>query len=468
MKDIQILTPASIEIEKALLRNIITVGKSAMDDVAHLLKTSELFYDERNKQLFNLINKLYKSNMTIDMFTLTEGADENTINYVMDLITESTTVVTIGQNTNADYINILQQKYVKRRAIEAFYDMQKKLFDTLAPDYEAYYTIEKAYQQMSEILHGKHTIATMAETIQKSIDKLNERIEIRKSGKLPGINTGLERLNYMIAGWQTGELYVIAARPGMGKTALALSFAENAAKNGSPVLFFSLEMADYKLTDRMLIGVSNSDSDKYHHGAIYDEKYKRYTIIDTSAIIEASKQISWLPIYFDEQSGVDIDYIVASCRLAVRKKEIRMIIIDYLQLIDMKEKPGQTRDQAIGNVTRKMKQISKELNIPIILLSQLNRSVESRGSKVPNLSDLRESGNIEQDADAVFMLYRPDYYDDKEFSKQKLNTIPENKKNLIWLLTKKYRNGSAIDIVIEHNNTLTKFFNYGSATETNQ
>jgi replicative DNA helicase len=449
MKDLQILTPANIEIEKALLRNIITVGKSAMDDVSHLLKTSDLFYEERNKQLFNLINKLYRSNMTIDMFTLTEGADENTINYVMDLITESTTVVTIGQNTNADYINILQQKYVKRRAIEAFYDMQKKLFDTLAPDYEAYYTIEKAYQQMSEILHGKHTIATMAETIQKSIDKLYERIAIRESGKLPGINTGLKRMNAMLAGWQPGELYVIAARPGMGKTALALHFAEHAARNGKPVLFFSLEMADYKLTDRMIIGETEIDSAKYHHANINN--------LDRENILHKANYLSGLQIYFDEQSGIDIDYIVSASRLAVRKNDIKMIIIDYLQLIDMKEKPGQTRDMAIGNVTRKLKQISKELSIPVILLSQLNRSLESRSDKEPNLADLRESGNIEQDADVVFMLFRPMYYKIESY-----NNVDST--NMLWILTKKFRNGLIENIGIHHNNTLTKFFDYGSAT----
>ncbi len=453
MKDIQILTPANIEIEKALLRNIITVGKSAMDDVAHLLKTSDLFYEERNKQLFNLINKLYRSNMTIDMFTLTEGADENTINYVMDLITESTTVVTIGQNTNADYINILQQKYVKRRAIEAFYDLQKKLFDTLAPDYEAYYAIEKAYQQMSDIIHGKQTIATMADTVQKSIDKLIERIAIKESGKLPGISTGFKRMNDMLSGWQTGELYVIAARPGMGKTALALHFTEHAARNGNPVLFFSLEMADYKLTDRMIIGESEIESLKYHQANIdHSEKEN---------IINKAKYLSGLQIYFDEKSGIDIDYIVSASRLAVRKNDIKMIIIDYLQLIDMKEKPGQTRDQAIGNVTRKLKQISKELSIPIILLSQLNRSLESRLNKEPNLSDLRESGNIEQDADAVFMLFRPSYYG-IEFYEPNVEKPTRKAEKTIWILTKKYRNGLPRNIGIEHNKSLTKFFDYGS------
>jgi replicative DNA helicase len=279
----------------------------------------------------------------------------------------------------------------------------------------------------------------------KSIDKLFERIEIRESGKLPGINTGLRQLNNMLAGWQNGELYVIAARPGMGKTALALHFAEHAALNGAAVLFFSLEMADYKLTDRMIIGRSGIESAKYHHADVNN--------LDRDNLINQAGAIANMPIYFDEQSGIDIDYISATSRIAARKKDIRMIIIDYLQLIDMKERPGQTRDQAIGNVTRKLKQISKELNVPILLLSQLNRTVEGRADKEPNLSDLRESGNIEQDADVVLMLYRPAYY--------KVETYENiSSDNMLWILTKKYRNGLAINIGVKHNDSLTRFDNY--------
>lgn len=442
------LSSSSPEIEKALLRNLITIGTGAIDSLAGALRTSDLFYKPENRTLFEIIMKLHRSNKTIDIFTIGEEAakaDETLHDYVLNLITENTTAA-VSAHTNADYINLLQQKYVKRRSTQAFYELQKHLFDPLAAEYEAYYVLEKAYQQMSEIITGRKTANPMSEVIQKSIGKLMERIEIRASGKLPGINTGLQKLNTMLSGWQAGELYIIASRPGMGKTALTLHFAEHAARYRHPVLFFSLEMADYKLTDRLIIGESGIESRKYHQANINH--------LERDNIINSAAYLSKLPVYFDEQSGIDIDYLVSASRVARRKHDIELIIIDYLQLIDMKERPGQTRDQAIGNVTRKLKQLSKELEIPIILNSQLNRSLEARASKEPTLADLRESGNIEQDADVVLMLFRPAYYDMETYNSK-------TTRNKLYILTKKYRNGDRLDIEIEHNDTLTKFFDNG-------
>lgn len=442
------LPPSNPEIERALLRNLITVGSGAIDSLAGALRTPDLFYKPENHTLCEIIMKLYRANQTIDIFTVGEEAaksDETLHEYVLNLITENTTAA-VSQYTNTDYINLLQQKYVKRRSIQAFYQLQKQLFDPLAADYEAYEVLEKAYQQMSEIITGRRTANPMSEVMQKSIDKLMERIKIRASGKLPGINTGLYKLNTMLSGWQAGELYVIASRPGMGKTALTLHFAEHAARYRHPVLFFSLEMADYKLTDRLIIGETGLESRKYHQANLNN--------LDRDNIIRSAAYLSKLPVFFDEQSGIDIDYIVSASRVARRKHNIELIIIDYLQLIDMKERSGQTRDQAIGNVTRKLKQLSKELELPIILNSQLNRSLEARASKEPTLADLRESGNIEQDADVVLMLFRPSYYEMETYN----NKSTQNK---LYILTKKYRNGDRLDIEIEHNDTLTKFSDNG-------
>ena len=442
------LFPSSPEIEKALLRNLITIGTGAIDSLAGALRTSELFYNPENRILCEIIMKLHRSNKTIDIFTVADEAakaDETLHDYVLNLITENTTAA-VSAHTNSDYINLLQQKYVKRRSIQAFYELQKHLFDPLAAEYEAYYVLEKAYQQMTEIVHGRNAAKTMAEVTQLSIEKLFEREEIRKSGKLPGVNTGLKKLNTMLAGWQKGELYVISARPGMGKTALALHFTQHAAKNSNPVLFFSLEMSDYKLTDRLIIGEAGVDSSAYHHAHL--------NAFERDLIIHKAGPLSNLPIFFDEQSGVDVDYIVSASRVAHRKHDIKLIVIDYLQLIDMRERPGQTRDAAIGYVTRKLKQLSKELQVPVLLLSQLNRSLEGRASKEPTLADLRESGNIEQDADVVLMLFRPAYYDMETYN-------GKTTQNKLYILTKKYRNGDRLDIEIEHNDTLTKFSDNG-------
>ncbi len=443
--------PQSVEIEKTLLRNIMTVGTAAMDDVANLLRSDELFYKQENQELFRVIRELYRKGKTIDMFTVQEEAAKQKLDlqtYIIDVFTEGPSLA-IGQFTNADYINILQQKYVKRRSLQASYDLSQKLFDETTEDSSAYYILERAYQEMTDIITGRQESSTMEQVMAKSIQKLNERMEVRKSGKLPGVHTGLRKLNEMLAGWQKGELYVIAARPGMGKTALALHFAEHAARHQNPVLFFSLEMADYKLTDRMLIGETEISSGKYHHADINDTDY--------SNIVSKAKYLSGLQIYFDEKSGVDVDYLVSASRLAKRKHGIKLVIIDYLQLINMNEQRGQTRDQAIGNVTRKLKQLSKEIEVPVILLSQLNRSLEGRASKEPNLSDLRESGNIEQDADVVLMLFRPSYYNLEDYA-----GFPT--KNVLWLLAEKYRNGAKANIPVGHNETLTKFENYETSS----
>lgn len=441
--------PQAVEIERALLRNVITIGTAAMDAVAEQMKTDEIFYKDENRQIWNAMRRLYAANVTIDIFTVQEeiGKSNPDLEFeIINIITEGPSTA-ISQFTNVDYVNILLQKFVRRRSIQAYYELGQKLNDDTLEDAQAYYVLENAYRQLTDIITGRQEARSMEQVLQKSVQKLNERIEQKRSGQMPGINTGLKRLNEMLAGWQPGELYVIAARPGMGKTALALHFARAAAMDNKAVMFFSLEMADYKLTDRMLIGETNINSGNYHHAAI--------TQYDFDNIINQSRFLSALPIYFDEKSSIDVDYITSAARLAHRKNDIRMIIIDYLGLIDMREKPGQTRDQAIGIVTRKLKALSKELSIPVILLSQLNRSLESRTNKEPNLSDLRESGNIEQDADVVLMLFRPAYYDIEIYQ-----NVPAA--NMLWIRTEKYRNGNKLHIGIHHNDTMTKFKDYDS------
>jgi replicative DNA helicase len=231
----------------------------------------------------------------------------------------------------------------------------------------------------------------------------------------------------------------------MGKTALALFLTKHAALAGDAVLFFSLEMAAWRLADRLILGETGINSHSYRHGTI-DQT-------DNEKIYQIADQFSTLPIFIDEQSSPTIDYIIASSRLAVRKYKAKLIVIDYLQLMNMREQRGQTRDQAIGLVTRKLKQLAKELQLPVILLSQLNRSLESRSSRVPTLADLRESGNIEQDADMVLLLFRPAYYNLSDFRDHETN-------NILWILTEKFRDGDAKDIIIRHNDNPSDFYNY--------
>jgi len=442
------LPAQAIEIENALLRNLISEGSTGLDLVIRELRP-ELFYKDENVQVFEIVKNLYNANKTVDLLTVSDVARQANIqlsDYVFELVTATGNDLGFNLNSNRDYVNILQQKYMRRKAIETLMLMDRKLSDAATPDHEGLYIIESAYQQMNEIINGSSAkLKPLSEILPVSINNLQTRIQQRNDGHLPGINTGLSALNSMMAGWQRGELIVLAARPGMGKTALAMHFAMEAARTRNPVLFFSLEMADHKLTDRMIIGESGVNSGSYHHGNI-----NQY---DLGELINKAGNLNQLPIFIDEQTGCDIDYIVATARLAVRKNDVKMLIIDYLQLMDMKDRPGQTRDQAIGIVTRKLKQLSKELDIPVILLSQLNRALEARTSKVPTLADLRESGNIEQDADMVLLLFRPAYYDLPEHQGRSSDGV-------LWIITEKYRSGAAKDIAISHNQNLTKFFDY--------
>jgi replicative DNA helicase len=447
------IPPQNIEIEECLLTNMIMSGNKAIDQFINELN-EELFYKEDNQDLFRIIVGLYRKNKVIDFNTVLdqcriEGKDTG---HLTDLImSDRLQSTSYSELTNKDYINRLQQKYVRRRAITMIQELDQKVYDEMTHDLEMYSVIEDAYEEIANIVNGKSEISTFDEVLKLSLTKLQDRTQDRLSGIIAGVHTGIDELNTMIAGWQNGELIVIAARPSMGKTAMALHFAQSAAERGKPVLIFSLEMSKNKLADRIILGESDVESKQYNHGNL-DQK-------EQLQVSEAAQKLSSLPIYIDDKSGINIDYITSICRLNVRKNAVKLVVIDYLQLIDMPNDKGATRDQTIGIVTRKLKALSKELDIPIILLSQLNRSLETRTSKIPQLADLRESGNIEQDADLVIFLYRPAYY------KILVDESGKPTDNLLMLITAKYRNGAMYDIPLWHNDTLTKFKGYDSGTQ---
>lgn len=442
------ITPAqAVEIEKAILTNMLLEGATLVSELSQQLKP-ELFYKDQNSQLYQIILKLYRTNQTIDILTVSDEAAkyEGLDLYVIDLVTNNPQTA-ISSQSNKDYVRILQEKYIRRKALETVLKMQSKIQNPEIHDEEVFTVLETAYQQINEIVNSTSQLPSFAEVVQLSYQKLNKRMADYRSGKLPGITTGLTYLNELTSGFQPGDLIVLAARPSMGKTAIALHFTKTAARAGYPVLFFSLEMANYRLADRIILGETQISSKSYRKGSINEQ--------DNEKFMQHASDLSELNIIIDEKGSPTIDYLVATSRIAVRKQDVKLIIIDYLQLMDMQDKAGQTRDQAIGLVTRKLKQLAKELEVPIILLSQLNRSLEGRSNKVPTLADLRESGNIEQDADIVFLLFRPAYYNIPEYNEV-------NSENMLWIITGKFREGESRDIGIQHNYNLTRFEDYTS------
>lgn len=442
--------PNATEIEQALLGLLMTMPQTL--DTATLNLNSEMFYQQRNAEIYRTIAALHRVGKRPDMLTVTQMLiDEKRIDEVGG-------IYYITQLTNVNYhgsietwIAILKQKYARRKAIEIGYKLQEIGYDETVDELESYEVIDQQHKLLSDLLFGNVNVNTFAEVSQESLKELRQRIENAKHGSVSGIRTGFVDLDSATGGWDAGSLVVIAGRPGMGKTAIALHFAKVAAMMSKHVYLFSLEMTNTRLVDRIIIGETGTDAHKYRFGFIDESQFET---------IESWVRLhNTLPVYLDQKSFVTVDYIVNNARMRKRKNQLDLIVIDYLQLIDTNIERNGTKDQAIGYITRKLKALAVELNVPILLLSQLNRKVEERPNKRPSLHDLRESGNIEQDADVVMFTWRPDYYGIEEFE-------GENTKNLMILDIQKNRNGSSnFFIKLMHNDSITNFYDYVNDVE---
>ena len=271
-----------------------------------------------------------------------------------------------------------------------------------------------------------------------------------QSGQSLGITTGIHSLDNVTGGWKPSQLIVLAARPAMGKTAVMLHFALSASRQGKAVCIFSLEMSDVSLTDRLLLAVSGVDAERYRTGLLTPDDWRR--------ISEAEATMQGLPLYIDDKPTVTMHYIRAQSMLLQKRGRCDIIFIDYLQLADTSTGKNRNREQEIANASRSAKMIAKELSVPVVLLSQLSRKVEDRADKTPQLSDLRESGAIEQDADIVAFIHRPAYYGDKTIITPKGNEI--NASGVGVLTLAKQRDGATAGVLFSHNYSMTKIEDY--------
>ena len=294
---------------------------------------------------------------------------------------------------------------------------------------------------------------TWYENIKESIKKLEERYTNFKNGKTTGIITPINKLNKYTAGWQPGDVIIVAARPSMGKTAFAIECMTMAAKSGFKPLYFSLEMSSVKITNRILIGESGVNANDFRIGNLSSDDYKKLDRATT-------KIESWNLIIDD--SSFNFDEIRTKARLLHKKNQCDFIIIDYLQLIKYEGKAG-VREQEVSELSRNIKLLAKSLNIPIMALAQLNRACEARPGKRPILSDLRESGSIEQDADIVSFIHRAYQYG--VLQEEDENNIPYETKGIGEIIIAKQRDGDTGTIKFKHNESLTKIFDYDSFTE---
>lgn len=431
--------PAAPDLEACLLSAILQ-QPNKIDEIM-LQINAELFFVPQNRIIFEACQQLYNQKDVIDIVTVA-----NKLNSSLNEIGGHNKLIqiTLEPHWNYEYaIKILQQKYVRRVAIEIGSELIRISTDDTADELEALQKLDDYHKKLTDLLFGQTAAQSWKDVTAEAYNMLLTRVQNIKKGILPGIDTGIETLTKVIGGWQRGELIVIAGRPGMGKTALALYHAIAAASIGYKVLIYSLEMQATKLADRAIIGGTKINDYRFKMGALFDPE-----IYEVKTWIEQNQNLF---ITIDDRAIVSVDYICGSARAKARRGRLDLLFIDYLQLIDVEVERGVTKDQAVGKVTRKLKNLARDINIPIILLSQLNRMVEDRTEKRPTLRDLRESGNIEQDADIVLFCFRPAYYGLKEYKGKPTE-------GLMIVDVAKNRNGEAnIDVYINHNKTLTQF-----------
>jgi len=397
------LPPQANDLEEAVLGAMLLEG-NAVNVVIEILNP-ESFYMPQHQKIYQAMKNLFGQNKPIDLLTVTEelkkmGAleDAGGAYYVSSLTNK------IASGANAEYhARIISQKYIQRELIRI---SSETIRDSYEDTTDVFELLDKCEQDLFQITENNinKSYDSMNNLIQQAIKEMREKID-PESG-LTGVPSGFTGLDRLTSGWQKSDLMVIAARPGMGKTAFVLSMARNAAVDyKQAVAVFSLEMSSLQLVTRLIAAETELPMDKLRRGNLEEYEWQQ--------LYQKVKQLEEAPLYIDDTPAINIFELRAKCRRLKQHHDIKMVIIDYLQLMSGVNSDGKSgnREQEISNISRALKRIAKELNIPVIALSQLNRSVETRGGdKKPQLSDLRESGAIEQDADMVMFIYRPEYY----------------------------------------------------------
>ena len=410
--------PQNTEAEASLLGAIL-IDADAIVRVADAL-TAQDFYEEKHRRIYEAIIKLYEKHRPIDALTLSNQLkDDGFIEVVggATYITEIANYVPTAAHAE-HYADIIKQKSMRRRLIKAAQDTVDLGYDESKTIQEVIETAESDLFNVSQ-QHVKQDIQSIENILADSFERLDELH--RNKGKIRGVPTGFKDMDNILAGWQRSDLVILASRPAMGKTAVALNFAHSVAvKAEQPVLLFSLEMSKEQLVDRLLAMESGVDAWNIRTGNLSDADFEK--------IGDAMGTLSEAPIYIDDTPGITVSEMRTKARREQHKRQLGLIIVDYLQLMSGRSKYGGegNRVQEISEISRGLKLIARELNVPVIALSQLSRSVESRSPQIPQLADLRESGSIEQDADIVMFLYREDYYNNETQRKNITDIIISN------------------------------------------
>ena len=437
------IPPQAIELEEAVL-GAMMIDKKGIDDVIDIL-SADAFYDSKHQEIYAAIFELFQNSEPIDLLTVSNLLKKNG---KLDFVGGDFFLIRLTQKVASSahiefHARIILQKYIQRRLItisseiiENAYDESTDVFDLL----------DDAEGKLFEVTQGnlKKSSEDAGSLVKQALKKIQE---IGNSEGMSGLATGFTKLDALTSGWQPSDLVIIAARPGMGKTAFVISMAKNMAIDfGHGVAVFSLEMSSVQLITRMISSETGLTSEKLRKGNLEPHEWEQLNV--------KVKKLSDAPIFIDDTPSLSIFDLRAKARRLVSQHGVKIIVIDYLQLMTAGGKAGGNREQEISMISRNLKALAKELEVPVIALSQLSRAVETRGgSKRPLLSDLRESGAIEQDADIVSFIFRPEYYGMTEWDDDE-HTPCEGQGEFI---VAKHRNGGLDNIRLKFTGHLAKF-----------
>lgn len=431
--------PQDIVAEKSLL-GAIMINDGVIPEILTILRPSD-FYEKRHETIFGAMSHLYDKHKPIDLLTLTaELKSQKKLKEIggAGYLTELSNFVPAASHAKA-YADIIEKASVRRRLIKAGTEIANKAYDDDAEVDNLIGSAEKDLFEVSDKIVKSDYIG-MDELLTDAFDRLEELH--KNKGALRGLKTGFRDLDKKTAGFQKGDFIVIGARPAMGKTTLAQNLAYNIASiNKKGVLFFSMEMAANEIIDRMISDVSGVDNWKMRTGNLSDEEFQR--------IGDALGEMDEIPIYIDDTSSMTIMELRNKARRAMHDHDIGIVIVDYLQLIQGSDRYKGNRVQEVTEISRGLKILARELEIPVVALAQLSRNVTGRDNPRPVLSDLRESGSIEQDADLVMFLHRPDYY--------KQNDDDYEDTHITELIVAKHRHGAVGKIELYFHPELLRF-----------
>lgn len=433
------LPPQQVEAEQAVLGAML-ISEDAVNEALELLEPED-FYRSAHQSIYRAMREVYEAGQPVDIITVAASmrAQDDALEgiggaeYLADLAAAMPTALHVSQ-----YAHIVREKALLRRIISAATDIAEQGY---GQDLSASDVLAEAEKRILELSQFQKTrdfthISDVLETTFERIEQL-----YNSDGSITGVATGYAELDRMTSGFQKSDLIIVAARPSVGKTAFALNVAQNVAvRSGLPAAIFSLEMSKDQLVQRMLCAEAYIDGHKLRNGNLDDDDWPKLSM--------GVSTLSNSPIYIDDSPGITVSEMRNKLRRLKLEHGLGFVVIDYLQLIHGRRSSGENRQQEISEISRSLKQLARELEVPIVALAQLSRSVEQRQDKRPMLSDIRESGSIEQDADIVAFLYRDDYYD------------PESdRQNIIEIIIAKQRNGPTgkIDLVFLKN--FNKFVN---------